>query len=254
MEGLAALVDYLNARPGIGDALVSAFGTIVAALLATLTGVWTYVLARRHDARRTREDRLREIEREEALRQAERERADLQRTERINDIVRGLHAEILTGIVLYEDQERTEAVRHAVFDLTPFATPDETDFVFDVVTPDLSILPSTLIHRVVAYYRVARQTNMMIRDFRDPLFLGQKPEDKQRFMEGYVALVFVLKRRGEEAVAALAEYAATQGIDLTAAGLQIRESTQAAMAAATAAITVARRLGPERSDNGADRA
>ena len=63
----------------------------------------------------------------------------------------------------------------------------------------------------------ALQTNLMIRDFREERFLAKLPAEKQRFMEGYIELVWVLKKRGDEAVAALADYAERQSIDLTKA-------------------------------------
>lgn len=241
MGWFEAAIAWMNGLGVIGDALVTAIGTIVAAVLAVLSGVWTYVLNKRREAALAK-----------AERDAERQREERARSERINDIVRALHAEILTGIVLYEDQMDAAEVRHTIFDPTPFATPDEVDFVFDTVVPDLSILPSDVIHQVVAYYRVARQTNLMIRDFRDPRFEAQSAEEKRRFLEGYIQLVFVLKRRGDEAVAALANYAKEQKVDLESAERKVRAITREALAQASNAIVAARSLGPEPSHHRAD--
>ncbi|ODN69936.1 hypothetical protein [Methylobrevis pamukkalensis] len=252
MEGVDSVFAYLDRFDTVGDSIVAAIGTVVAAVLGVLSGVGTWVLSQRRQRAIDVEERRRERAREEAAREAERLEAERLRTERINDLVCALHAEILTGIVLYADQESLDEVRHTIFDLRPFATADETDFVFETVVHDLSILPSMLIHVVVAYYRAARQTNLMIRDFRDPLFQTQSAESKQRYLEGYIAMIFVLKERGLHAVEALADYAATQDIDLRHAEDQVRGSTAAAMTNAAATIGEARRLGPEISDNRTD--
>lgn len=235
------VLNWMNGLSVIGDSLVTAVGTVVAAVLAVMSGVWTYVATQRRDAAASREERLREQEKEEA-----------RRTERIDDLVRALHAEILTGIVLYEDQMDPAQVRHTLFDQTPFATPDEVDFVFESVVDDLSILPSEVIHPVVAYYRAARQINLMIRDFREDRFDATPAAEKKRYMEGYIQLIWILKKRGEEAVAALADYAVHQSIDLTKAEERVRRITRDAIEEASAAIVMAQVSGPEPADDRSD--
>jgi hypothetical protein len=244
MTWLDSLLAWLNGFAVVGDAVVTAIGTALGATVAVLTGVWTYAANRRREVERSEAERRAERDRIETEQRAERDRIDRQREERIGDIVRALHAEILTGIVLYEDQITPAEVQHTIFDPTPFSTPDETDFVFESVKADLSILPSDVIHSVVAYYRAALQTNFMIRDFREERFYAMMPSEKQRFMEGYIELVWVLKKRGDEAVAALADYAKRQSIDLKKAERRVRTITRTAMAEAGEAIAKALALGP----------
>jgi hypothetical protein len=237
------MLEWLDAYQNIGGDLVAAAGTIAAAILGAFTGVLTWVLTglrENRSARRERDLQLR-AERDER-RQALKDQED-QKQSRIDDIVRALHAEILTGIVLYGRQTNEEEVRRVLADPRPFATPDETDFIFASIKDEIAILPSEVIHSVVAYYRVAQQTNLIIRDFRDMAFLRQPAEHKQRYLSGYIALVQVLKHRGELAVAKLSEYGGTRGFGglLDAARSEIEETTELAMTHAGRMIGEARK-------------
>lgn len=239
MQWLADLTVWLNGSGAAGAALIQAAGTVVGATLAAIGGVWTFSLGRRREQQKLAE--------EQKQVQA---RLDREKAEQINDFVRALHAEILTGIVLYADQENAEDVARVLTDPSPFATADETDFVFDSIVDDITILPSDVIHHVVAYYRAAKQTNLMIRDFRDPQFLAQSADEKRLFVAGYLSLVFVLRRRGELAVAALNAYAARNGFDLSANETAVRAATASALHDAAAVIDQA--LAERLSDGGTD--
>jgi hypothetical protein len=186
----------------MSDAIITALGTVVAAFV----GVLTWYLASRSDRRRDKEER-------EALRRAE----ELQRDQRVLDIVVALHSEILAGIIANRRQLTAEEAEYALRQTTPFATPDETDFVFDSVKGDLSILPAQVIHSVVQYYRVAKQSNLLTRDLRDPYFLTQTPQERRRIIRGLLQIVELQKILGEAAVADLAAYAANFGLNLAAA-------------------------------------
>ena len=175
----------------MADAIIGALATIAAAFFAAIAGVMTWFLTTRGD-----------VKEKERLRQ-----------ERIDDIVRAVHAEIVTGIVLYQRQIDPIEVNRTINDTSPFATPDETDFVFNSIKDEISILPSEVVHSVVAYYRVAQQTNLIIRDFRDADFKRQSLMAKQRFLSGYIALIEILKHRGDRAAAKLSEYAHERGFD-----------------------------------------
>ena len=91
----------------------------------------------------------------------------------------------------------------------PFTTPDKTDFVFDSLKGDISILPAEVIHAVVQYYRVAMQSNMVTEDLRDPHFLSQPLTEKRRVITFLLQLVELQKILGEAALAI------KSGIDLT---------------------------------------
>lgn len=181
-------------------AIIGAVGTILAAFV----GVLTWFLASRADRRRERNER--DLARRHDL---------AERDQRVLDIVVALHSEILAGIVANRRQLTAEEAHYALLQETPFATADETDFVFDSVRNDLSILPAEVIHSVVQYYRAARQSNLLTRDLRDPYFLTQTPEEKRRIISMLLQIVELQKILGEAAVADLAAYALQSGVDLS---------------------------------------
>ena len=176
-----------------------AVGTIVAACV----GVLTWYLA-------TRADRLKEM----SEREAERLRETEARDQRVLDIVVALHSEILAGLLANRRQLTPEEARYALAQDNPFATPDDTDFVFDSVKNDITILPAPVIHAVVQYYRAARQTNLITRDLRDPQFLAQSQPEKRKVIRTLLELLELQKMLGEAAVSDLAGFAAAFGLDL----------------------------------------
>jgi hypothetical protein len=183
----------------MADAVINALGTVVAAFV----GVLTWYLASQAERRRERDERSAQARIEET-----------QREQRVLDIVAALHAEILSGIVANRRQLTPEDVNYALRQSQPFTTADETDFVFESVKGDISILPAEVIHSVVQYYRVAMQSNLVTRDLRDPYFLQQPEAEKRRIISFLLQLVELQKILGEAAIADLAAYAAKAGIDL----------------------------------------
>lgn len=136
------------------------------------------------------------------------------RAQRAIDMIVALHSEILAGVVANRRQLTPEEAHYALKQTSPFATPDETDFVFDSVKDDLSILPAEVIHPVVQYYRVAKQTNLITKDLRDPYFLAQSKSEKRKILRTLLELVEFQKMLGEAALAELAAYATKKSIDL----------------------------------------
>ena len=181
------------------DAIINALGTIAAAFV----GVVTWYLASRHD-------RQREVNERETQRHAE----ERLRDQRVLDIVVALHSEILAGIVANRRQLTKEDAEYAMAQKTPFATADDTDFVFDSVKDDLSILPAEVIHSVVQYYRTAKQSNLLTADLRDPYFLRQTASEKRRIIGHLLQIVETQKILGEAALADLSAFAGRQGLDL----------------------------------------
>ena len=53
-----------------------------------------------------------------------------------------LHSEILAGLLANRRQLTPAEARYALAQDNPFATPDDTDFVFDSVKNDITILPA----------------------------------------------------------------------------------------------------------------
>jgi hypothetical protein len=147
-------------------------------------------------------------------REAERLRETEARDQRVLDIVVALHSEILAGLLANRRQLTPEEARYALAQDNPFATPDDTDFVFDSVKNDITILPAPVIHAVVQYYRAARQTNLITRDLRDPQFLAQSQPEKRKVIRTLLELLELQKMLGEAAVSDLAGFAAAFGLDL----------------------------------------
>jgi hypothetical protein len=181
------------------NAVIGALGTVVAAFV----GVLTWYLASRSDRRREREER-----------EAARKQEDQQRDQRVLDLVVALHSEILAGVIANRRQLTPEEAEHALQQAEPFTTADKTDFVFDSLKGDISILPAEAIHSVVQYYRIAMQSNLVTEDLRDPYFLSQPLAEKRRIISFLLQLVEVQKILGEAAISDLAAYAERSGIDL----------------------------------------
>lgn len=197
------------------NAIIGAVGTIIAAFV----GVLTWYLASHAERLRERGDR-------ELAQRAE----ESQREQRVLDIVVALHSEILAGIISNRRQLTAEEASYALKQKSPFATPDDTDFVFESVRADLSILPAEVIHSVVQYYRAAKQSNLLTKDLRDPQFLVQSNKEKRRIIELLLQIIELQKTLGEAAIADLAAYAGQHDIDLAASERRATELIGAARA------------------------
>jgi hypothetical protein len=136
------------------------------------------------------------------------------RLQRGTDLLCALHAEILAGVGASDEQLTPDERRYALSDATPFATPDDTDFVFAEVRGDISVLPQPVIHSVVAYYRKALQSNAMTRDLRDPCFLAQPEGHKRKFVRQLLEIADEQTYAGRAALVELRKAANERGIDL----------------------------------------
>ena len=181
-------------------AIIGALGTIAAAFVGVLTWYLTSHADRRHER--------------DARDAARRDEFNL-REQRVLDLVVALHAEILAGVLANRRQLTPEEAEYALRQAEPFTTPDKTDFVFESLKGDISILPAEVIHAVVQYYRVAMQSNLVTEDLRDPHFLSQPLVEKRRVITFLLQLVELQKILGEAALADLAVFALKSGIDLT---------------------------------------
>lgn len=181
-------------------AIIGAVGTIAAAFVGVLTWYLT-----------SRADRRQEWDARDAARRDELNLRD----QRVLDLVVALHAEILAGVLANRRQLTPEEAEYALRQAEPFTTPDKTDFVFNSLKGDISILPAEVIHAVVQYYRVALQSNLVTEDLRDPHFLRQPLAEKRRVITFLLQLVELQKILGEAALADLAAFALKSGIDLT---------------------------------------
>jgi hypothetical protein len=141
--------------------------------------------------------------------------AHRQRKQRTLDLVIALHAEIDAGVRTIGRQLTEDEILYAMRNSNPFATPDDTDMIFNSVKDDLSILPIEVIHEVVRYYRLASQTNLMTADLRDPMFARQKRSERQKFVGSLVRLGNEQFAGGIAALVALENFAKSKepGLD-----------------------------------------
>lgn len=228
LDWLKPYLTQLEAFSNVGDDALTSIGTALAAILATLAAIagWYFTALR--------ERRLERLQRQQASNELAK-----QREERIDDIVRAVHAEIVAGIVQSERQITEKQIEYAINDPSPFATPDDTDFVFASIKDELSILPSNVIHDVVCYYRVALQTNLMVLDLRCKDFREQNPDEKRAFMEGLMIQMQILRDRGHVALAKLEDYGDERGFGkiLRNAKQQVERETRVSMTLVTEKIT-----------------
>ena len=130
------------------------------------------------------------------------------------DLVYAVHAEISAGLGAGLKQLAPEEKAYALADETPFQTPDQTDFVFDSIKSDISLLPTDVIHSVVQYYKYATQSNLMTADLRDPVFLKQSIEEKRKFVGALLDVVEQQYTAATKALSDLDDYALSRGLQI----------------------------------------
>jgi hypothetical protein len=189
----------------VQQSFVEAAGTILAALLGAIAAVMTWYLSTRGERQRERMDRQAAAAEEAAA-----------RDQRVIDIVTAIHAEIFAGIGSASSQATPRERRYALDDDNPFATPDETDVVFRSILAELTILPVDVLHEVVVYYRLARQSSLLTADLRHPDFIRQPPDAKRKFIKGLLAVNGRQLSAGLAALSAIEGFATPRGIDLAA--------------------------------------
>ena len=131
------------------------------------------------------------------------------------DIICALHAEISAGISANQRQLSNEERTYILEDESPFGTPDETDFVFETIKNDLSILPLEVIHPIVQYYRMTMQSNLMTRDLRSDDFKIQPKAAKQKFVAALLDVANEQSKTGLKALSFIELYAQKYSFDLT---------------------------------------
>jgi type II secretory pathway pseudopilin PulG len=190
----------------IQTSLIEGAGTVLAALLAATAAVLTWYLATRDERRRASEEVMREAERAQAERQHVREEERSAREQRVIDIVTAIHAEICATMRGLELQTQPAEETYFINNDDPFVVADDTDFVFASISSDLTILPETVIHEVVAYYKVAKQTNLLTAAIDRPTFRSQSVEERRKFITGLLELAHVQRSLAAEALAQLEEF------------------------------------------------
>lgn len=129
--------------------------------------------------------------------------ARMRRLARQRDILTGLHAEIMAGGRASEFQTTPEERAYALENATPFQVADRTDFVFESVRKDISILPQSAVHEVVRYYRLAEQSNLMTEALQSSGFAEQSPDEKRKFIAQLLFLSDKQKRAAADTLQAI---------------------------------------------------
>ena len=98
-----------------------------------------------------------------------------------------LHAEIAAGRTAASEQSAGPNAAYMVENDFPAGPSDRTDFVFEALKSDLSILPQQVIHQVVLYYRLAEQSNLMVEFLWTDIYARQNEVERRRFRENLLA-------------------------------------------------------------------
>jgi hypothetical protein len=130
------------------------------------------------------------------------------------DYISALHAEIAAGLQTASAQTSHEEADYSKTDDSPFAVADDTDFVFDSIKNDLSVLPVEVIHEIVIYYKLSQRSLLLTKALNDDGFKQQDAISKRKFIEGILSLLQEQELAAERAIVVLEEYAARFGRDL----------------------------------------
>ena len=108
---------------------------------------------------------------------------------RQGELLVAIHAEIVAGLRRVEEQTTSEEETYAGDDADPFGVPDDTDFVFASIKDNPAVLPRSVIHTVVRYYKLAEQSNAMTRALVDTAFRAQPSAAKQKYVRQLIDLM-----------------------------------------------------------------
>lgn len=161
------------------------------------------------------------------------------KSEKIADMVTAIYAEITASDFSADLQASEASERYALImvrgieDVSqepeiPFAVPDQSNFVFDALTNDLSLLPQEIIHPIVLYYKLALQTNDYVRTLENPVFRALPSHRRAKFVADLVGLNRAQSEQGDRALEAIASFAGSIGLKLPIAAetkARLKEST-----------------------------
>lgn len=143
------------------------------------------------------------------------------RRERMEDVLIAICAKIHAGGAAVARQlgaeERDYLIAQAAGQQIPFGPADETDFVFDSIKSDLSILPVQVLFEVVRYYKLAARTNLLTNDLRHPDFKAQSPDEMEKYVRSLLSVMGEQQAAAQAALSAIEDYCSRNSIDLPAA-------------------------------------
>ena len=130
----------------------------------------------------------------------------LRRKEREIDMIVALHAEISAGRTAASEQSDGPNANYMVENEFPAGPSDRTDFVFEALKSDLSILPQQVIHQVVLYYRLAEQSNLMVEFLWTDIYARQNDIERRRYRENLLAGLRDQETAADAALSALEDF------------------------------------------------
>ena len=122
------------------------------------------------------------------------------RERRQNDILRSLYIEVHEGWRALKKQTVQKELDYATSVQNPFAVADRTNFIFDGIKNDVSVLPSSVLTSIVEYYKLEERTNLLTDQLTSPVFLNLQSERQKRYTE---ILLEMLKKQKDAAFKAL---------------------------------------------------
>jgi hypothetical protein len=131
------------------------------------------------------------------------------------DYVVALHAEIAAGLQTAEQQTTEEEQDYSRRDTTPFAIADETDFVFESIKSDLTLLPMEVIHEVVVYYKLSQRSILLTKALSSDALRKQDAAAVRKYVDGLLKLLEEQEHAALIALEALESYSARHNRDLT---------------------------------------
>ena len=136
------------------------------------------------------------------------EEASRVRKERQGDILRSLKAEIEEGLEGLHSQTDEDKRKLAVdfASKTPFTAADQTNFIFDSIKNDISVLPVSILDSVVRYYKLDERTSLLVDQIvNNPSYQKLSSERQENIVKGYLGLIERQERVAEEAVQKIKE-------------------------------------------------
>lgn len=134
------------------------------------------------------------------------------RDEKIIDVQTALLAEIESNLTRYGEIDLDAHLREMTGNIlrkgvkpafTPFVPRYATEIIFEVLLPDIHILPTVTIDDVVAYYKQEYKLRDLVEDLRGDRYGLLEPDRKALLYEDYVWQIKTVLVTGEQAKLAL---------------------------------------------------
>lgn len=178
--------------------ILTASGVVTGAIIAFVAALIGTTLGKHLDRRA--EDRRREV--------------------RTRDIVLALYAEISAGRSSAAEFTAPEVIAGLRAIVDPFMPSDRSNFIFESVKSDISILPETVIYSVVLYYKWAERSDRLTDFLEQPRYKTLSRMRKTHYKDLIVLSGRLQRDAGVAALDSLQSYMRRAGIPLPDAGAE----------------------------------